>query len=80
MEVGGKDWPFGVTITKRLIHSVYDIFFECVPSLGKKCKRSSKSGLSEGENHLYVTYAKTVRPLLVVVGSRDQGSVLLTIT
>ena len=35
---------------------------------------------AEGENHLYVTYAETVRPLLVVVGSRAQGSVLLTIT
>ena len=80
MEVGGIDWPFGVTITKRLIHSVHDILLSVCPHPpGRKCKRSSKSGLSEGENHLYVTYAETVRPLLVVVGSRAQGSVLLTI-
>ena len=38
MEVGGKDWPFGVTITKRLIHSVYDIFLSVCPPWARNAR------------------------------------------
>ena len=31
MEVGGIDWPVGVTMTKRLIHSVHDILLSVCP-------------------------------------------------